>query len=338
VLAFIFGAVGVTSLLIFFGEVIPKSISVQWARFMAYFCTLPLLTFYYLIWPIQFVVTSTASLALITFRIKPQSEEEFVSDEEMRIMVTHGVQESSVEEQEIEMIGGVLGFSDATADEIMTPRTEVQAYPIETPRDELIDSLRQSKHSRVLIYKESLDEVTGALHVKELLLNPDAPLENLVREPLLIPPKKDLYELLKEFRIARSHIAVVLDEFGGSAGIVTLNDLLEEIFGKIEEEEEDRETLIIPEGNDTYRIRGKIDIEELNEKFEINLSEEQGRTLSGYLFNLLGHIPKPSEKLSDDWGEYEILEVEKRRIIWVRATWFERSEEEKQETENTKSL
>ncbi|GAB4315810.1 MAG: hemolysin family protein [Candidatus Sumerlaeia bacterium] len=317
-MAFLFGFIGVTLLLIVFGEVLPKSVSVSWGLTIARLGAPLLMICYYLLSPLQMLTTAAANAGLRLLGIRPKGSEEFLSDEEMKILVTHGVHQSSVEASEMEMIGGVLDFSEATVDEIMTPRTELEAYEDSLPHDEMLEALRRSRHSRVLLYKETRDDITGVLHVKDVLLNPRTPFREFVRTPLFVPPKKNLYELLKEFRVAHTHIAVVSDEFGGVAGIVTLNDLLEEIFGKIEEKAGEQETLIVAEGERTFKIRGKIEVWDLNKALGLALPEESGRTLSGYLMNEIGHIPQPGERFEDDWGEYEILEVVRRRIEWVR--------------------
>ena len=338
VLAFIFGALGVTIIIIFFGEVIPKSMSVEKGERIIHI-TAPLLSgIVFILTPILTIITEISNLILKLMGIKPFHGEEFISDEEMKILVSHGALRPSVEKSEMDMIGGVLDFSESTVDEIMTPRTDLAAFPENIIEEELITVLKHCPYSRVLIYRNNLDNVIGILHVKEVLLHPGQSFKKYLREPKFVPPKKDLYELLKEFRISRTHIAVVVDEYGGVAGVVSLHDLLEEIFGKIEEKTKTEDTLLLSLGDLEYKIQGKMDVWDINTKLGIKLPEAQGRTLSGYLMNQLGRIPQAGDHFKDEWGEYEILEVAHRRIGWVKFRLEESTtgENQKQEIDTEK--
>jgi putative hemolysin len=250
--------------------------------------------------------------------------------EDIRELVTQGHQQGVVEEDEREMIQGVFEFSDTVAREVMTPRIDMVAVPLDITLDELIEVVVQEGHSRIPVYEDTIDNIVGILLTKDLLLlladpqRPRSPFHvgSLMREPYFVPDTKPVDDILAEFRSAGVHLAIVIDEFGGTYGLLTLEDLLEEIVGDINDEYdvEEPEFSTTPEGD--YLIDGGVSISEVNERFGLEIPDADYDTIGGYIFGALGRVPVPGDRVEDVGnGSGVLLEVEEaedRRVTLVR--------------------
>jgi magnesium and cobalt transporter len=226
-------------------------------------------------------------------------------------------------EKERELISGVVEFGSTLAGEIMTPRPKLLAFPDNTPRDEILREMRRCKINRVLIYEGALDQIRGILHVKDLLLNPQDDYRSVLRKPLVVPENKGLMDLLREFRRHRVHLAVVCNEFGRTAGIVTMQDLLEEIVGEMTDD-----SLHVPEtirsvGTSEWLVLGRTTIAALREQVGLNLSEELGRTVSGFVANRLGHIPTVGDSITENGFRLTVERMAVRRVAILRIERIE---------------
>lgn len=232
------------------------------------------------------------------------------------MMLVSGELDTLLEDDEKEMIDGVFELRQKTGEEIMTPRTVLEAYPNTLSQKEMVESVRKGSHNRILIYAEDLDHIIGTLHIKDLLLHPDHPYADLVREPYLVPPKKELTALLRDMQKSHTHLAIVLDEYGGTAGIVTLHDLLEEIVGDIKDAKEaaKEQKDVVRIEPDHYHVAGKIDVSQLNETFNLGLDEGIARTIGGYVFNLLGRLPTEGEEFDTSGWRFQIMKMDGNRI------------------------
>jgi CBS domain containing-hemolysin-like protein len=267
--------------------------------------------------------------------------------EEIRLLVAQSHEQGVVEEDEREMIHGVFEFSETVAREVMTPRTDVIAVPVEIALDELVQVITTEGHSRLPVYDGTIDSIVGVLLTKDVLpvvwarsRNGDTgvgfDLRSLLREPYFVPDTKPVDDLLAEFRQNRVHLAIVLDEFGGTYGLVTMEDLLEEIVGDINDEYDvkEEEFEATPEGD--VLIDGGALISEVNERFELELAETDFDTIGGYIFGALGRVPETGDVVQVPGAEPPIHlyveEVEERRVTRVRLTQAVPAEE-RQEVE-----
>lgn len=316
ILSFLIGAVGVTILILLIGEIMPKTMAIERTETMA-LLSAPLLVFFVRVSsPVRRLIDLFTKLMYRIFRFKPMTKNEGSSEEDLKMMLLSGEFDGLLEEDEKEMIDSVFEFAEKTAEDIMTPRTDLEAYPHTISQDEMMEATRKGQYNRVLIYEEDIDHIMGVLHVKDILLNPGRSYRDFLREPYIVPPKKNLLSLLLEMQKKRTHIAIVLDEYGGTAGIITLNKLLEEIVGDIHEAREAKEKKkdILRLGTDHYNIAGKIDIKELNETLGLHLEEELSRTLSGFVFNSLGRLPIVGEEFHSSGCYFRILKMDGNRI------------------------
>jgi CBS domain containing-hemolysin-like protein len=249
-------------------------------------------------------------------------------EEEIRTIVSEGHREGLLEEEAREMIEGVIELGDAAVSHIMTPRTEINMIHVETPWDEIIENIVDSGHTRVPVYGETRDEIVGILYSKDLLpeLTKPAgqqprPLVELLRKPLFVPETKPVDDLLKLFQKSRTHVAVVLDEFAGVSGLVTIEDVLEEIVGEIDDEYDQKsEDEVRKIDDDTCEALGRAHVDEINEIMAFGLPEEEDfDTIGGFVFTEFGRVPTVGESLTwQDAVRVTVLEASRRRVNRVR--------------------
>ena len=269
----------------------------------------------------------------------PTTDGEEAFEEEIRTIVTEGHREGLLEEDAREMIEGVMELSNFTVSDVMTPRTDMVSLPTSLSWDEMLKEVVASAHSRIPVYGENRDDILGVLHVKDLLseIATKSPRERrpwteLMKEPLFVPETKPVDTLLQEFQNlkpktdngvshAKPHLAIVLDEYGGVSGIVTLEDILEEIVGEIADEHDEAVVVedIVEIGPDTFEALGKVRIDDLNEQISIELPEEEDYdTVAGFIFSTLGHVPEVGEQVDYEKDgrtiRFTVMEATKRRI------------------------
>lgn len=239
-------------------------------------------------------------------------------DRELRLLpYLRGVDRLVVEDA-AEMIDAVREFAEATALDIMTPRTDIEGLPANTPTDKLMRHLVEAEYSRQLVYEGTLDNIVGVLLAKEVLLNRPAEPLTLMRKPLFVPHDMRLPELLRRIRHTPANLAVVLDEYGGTAGIVTMHDLFERVIGEhIEDEFEDDELWVELEGEDVARLSGRVEVWEVNEELDLDLDESVARTIGGYLMYRFGRLPAVGDTWVATGGEFEVRELDGNRIVEI---------------------
>jgi len=255
-----------------------------------------------------------------------EKHEEFLEDLEQHRM------EGAVDEEEQEMIENVLEFSDRTADEIMTPRTDLVAIDVNADLPVVLDAIRKAGHSRIPVYEENIDNIVGLIYAKDLLeeigKNPEQfRLRDRMREAYFVPETKPLRALLHEFQNQKLHIAVVLDEYGGTAGIVTLEDILEELVGEITDEyEETPQASIRKIDENTFEVDARTYVEDLNDEYELDLPEDEDYdTVGGFVFSRLGYVPKAGENFDYAKLKVTIASAEPRRVKRVRIQKIDES-------------
>lgn len=223
---------------------------------------------------------------------------------------------------ERDMIKGIRSLSDMTVRDILLPRIDAVFVSIDTPQDELIDILTDCGHSRVPAYQGTIDNVVGILYVKDLLIylkkKETIDISKLLRKPYLIPESKKLFSLLREFQRRRVHMAVVVDEYGGVSGIVSLEDIIEEIVGDIQDEFDNEREDILTIGDNVYLCEARVDLEDLREQIGLNLPSENVDTLGGFVFELFGRIPVKFEKVSYGGNDFVIQDMDGLKIRTVK--------------------
>jgi putative hemolysin len=255
----------------------------------------------------------------------------YLTAEQLIAVVEGGEEEGSeLEEGEREMIHSIFEFGDTAVREVMVPRIDMVAAPASLGLDEALALATERGKSRIPIYDGTVDQIIGILYVKDLLRYVPRPdrngidLRTLVRKPYYVPETKKIDDLLREFQREKIHMAIVVDEYGGTAGIVTLEDVLEEIVGEIHDEHDREERLFVPLGDGGARADAKISIYDLNERIGANLPEEDYDTLAGYIFHLIGSVPKGGEVVEDGKFRYTVEKVVGQRIRTVRIERIER--------------
>ena len=251
------------------------------------------------------------------------SQEEEATEEEIEAYIGVGEEEGIFEEEESDLIQSALEFGSTLVKEIMTPRTEIVAAEEQTTISELKELVVSSKHSRIPIYRGSLDQIVGLVYVRNLLAHlkesgGDDPIAPLVKKPLYVPETKKVPELLKEMQGQAEHMAIVINEYGTVSGLVTIEDVLEEIVGEIWDEDEMRRVDLVYEGEGNYMVRGGVEVDELEETLGLDLGETDVTTISGFVVARFGKVPTAGEVFSINGTQVEILSADERKISAMR--------------------
>ena len=326
---------GVTLVLMFFnlvfGELVPKRIALQKAEA---FCMLTVMPVHYIsivLSPFIRLLSVSTKLVLRLLRMKTEDQEEAVTEEEIKALLKMGNESGTFDDDEREMIDSVFKFDDRTAREIMVPRRNVFAIDIEDPFEEVIDEILESRHSRIPVYEENIDNIIGVLHMKDVMIElrknredqnrlDQANIRRMLHKPFFVPETKDADELFRTMQETRHHMAVLVDEYGGFSGIVTIEDLVEEIMGEINEEYEE----VVPEieaiSENEYLLDGSILIDDLNEELGLKLETENYDTLSRLPDRKAGAHSGKEDKdvIETDSLVFRVEEVKDNRIVRVR--------------------
>lgn len=250
--------------------------------------------------------------------VERQEDEDAVTVDEIEAYISVGTQEGILEPGEEDLILRVIDFGDTLVKSVVTPRIDMVCAPVDTDLEALAELFLSSKHSRIPVYRESVDQIVGILHIRDLLRGlrsaGSATVEELALSPYFVPETKPLNEMLKEFQAQRQQVAIVVDEYGGTFGMVTVEDLLEEIVGEIEDEHDDSspQSEILPDGR--WRVDGRVSLETLDELFDVDLEAEPYETVGGLIFGLLGLVPGPGQVVEAHGLVLEVEKVEERRI------------------------
>ncbi|MFB6171442.1 MAG: hemolysin family protein, partial [Haloarculaceae archaeon] len=314
-----------TALVLLFGESAPKSYAVENTESWALRIARPLKFAEHLLLPlVVFFDYLTRQVNRVTGG-RSAIETSYVTREEIRDIIETGEREGVLEEEEREMLQRIFRFNNTIAKEVMTPRLDVTAVPKDTSMAEAIETCIQSGHARVPVYEGSLDNVIGVVHIRDLVrdLNygendGDVDLDDLIQPTLHVPESKNVVELLSEMRENRMHMVIVIDEFGTTEGLVTMEDMTEEIVGEILEGEEEEPIEYVDDN--TVLVRGEVNIDEVNEALEIELPEgEEFETIAGFIFNRAGRLVEEGEELTYDGVEIRVEQVENTRIMKARV-------------------
>ena len=312
---------------IVFGELVPKSIGLAYAERLSIVVAGPFEWIARVLSPIVWFLTRVTATIARLIGVKPASEAQMTS-EELKLIVERGGEQGILEAEEEQMINAVIELGDRRLHEVMVPRIAMVALPVSATLDEAIDLIVEEGHSRVPVYEESIDEVLGIIYAKDLLpvLKGEADarptVRSLLRTPLFVPESMSIDDLLHEFQRRKVHIAIVLDEYGGTAGLLTIEDLLEEIVGEIQDEYDVEEPMIVRLSADEARIDGRVDVDELGETFDITIpleDEDEYDTVGGLIFHRLGHVPRPGDEVRLDGLKLTVETTDGRRVGKVLA-------------------
>ncbi len=317
-------AVGVISFLhVVIGEQAPKAWAITFPEATSRWIATPLLLFSWITRPVTNFLNWSANQVVRLMGIKDGAAENSSvhSPEEIVMLVKQSKDSGHLEDEDVRLIEGVFEFTEKLASDVMTPRTEVVGLPLDLTVRKAADQVAEVGRSRYPIYGESLDDIVGIVHAKEILgalrEHGSDPVTSLKREPLFLPGTREIEHVLADMQRLKTQIAVVLDEFGGTAGIVTMEDLIEEIVGEIYDEYDEVEPLHI-EGADGTTVQGDAEIEDLNKKLGLSIDGGDHQTIGGLVFGTLGRLPLKGDQIQQKNLVLEVLEMDRRRVEKVR--------------------
>lgn len=335
----------ITVLHVVIGELIPKSIALQYSEKISLFVAIPMKIIKKIFSPIIFILNGLGSFLLGIFKIPATRTSHLAhSTEELNMLINASYNEGVLNETEKELLNNVFKFSDLTAKQVMIPRTDMACIPSDITFDELNALAMESQYTRYPVYEENLDHISGIIHVKDLysiILNKEEfSIEKLLRPVFLVPETITMDNLLREFQKRHNQLAIVIDEFGGTSGLITLEDVLEEIFGEVQDEFDTEEADLKQISEDTYIANAMMRIDEIAEFFGFELIDEDVDTIGGLVVKQLGRIAQVSDVVEIQNLEFNVKEIDGARItklIIIKKHPEEHEELEEQEENNKKA-
>lgn len=309
-----------------FGELVPKRIALHKPEAISLFCVNPIRLISKIASPFIKLLTVSTNLVTKPFGMNEGDTEEMLSREEIKSLVKEGQAHGVLNHKEMEMIDSIMEFDDKMAKEIMTPRINVFAIDISEPLEEYLDDLLEAKYSRIPVYEEDVDNIIGILFIKDFLREAvkvglsNVDIRSILRKPYFVPDSKFIRELLRELQQSKKQIAILIDEYGSFEGIVTMEDLVEEVMGDIEDEYDQENAKIEQIDANTYMVDGLVTIGELNSKLDLDLYSEYYDTISGFLIDKIGFIPKEEDDrtIEIDNLVFKLESVKHKRIDKVK--------------------
>jgi len=313
-----------TFFILVFGEISPKSFATRYSTQIALFSAKPVLIIQIIFTP--FIWFLDKIVKQLIDRLGGKMHEEKVSEEEIKAFIDISAEAGTIEKRERELLKNVLQFNDIEVEEVMTPRVSIDALPFDSTLQQVMDFVIQKSRSRVPIYKDTIDNIIGIITIKDVLsllkeYNINKKIENIeLKQPLMVPVSKKIDSLFKEFQKARMHIAVVIDEYGGTAGIVTLEDLLEEIFGEIVDEADVEEVQIIDVNENEIIVYGTTRLDTINAHLGIKLKGDEMEPINALILDNLHRFPVEGEKIQFPQATIEVLKMNRNKILRVKVT------------------
>lgn len=318
-IAFIIAFSIITGCHIVFGELVPKSLAIISPEKIALSTAFPLIFFYKLTYPVMWIFNHSTNWILKVFGLSQVDEHESVhTDEEIKLLVEESYNHGLVDKTELTLVDNIFDFSDKTVKEIMVPRTDITNIFIEDAFDDIIDFTLKEQLTRYPVCKENKDNVIGFIHIKDLykqkIEGSNQEIKNIIREIKLVPESMLISDLLKIFKKDKVQVALVIDEYGGTSGLVTIEDILEEIVGEIQDEFDEEEDSIIKCEDNSYIVDGKVLIEDITEFLYIDIENEHIDTIGGWAYAQLDSYPKVNDKFTYKNYEFTILKCNRKRI------------------------
>ena len=312
-----------TVLVLIFGEITPKTIAANSSEKVAILVSKPIKAIIFILTPVVWILNIVTNLIFKLFGIKTKGNEPYITEEELKTMVNVGHEEGVLEIEEREIINNVFQFGDMQAKEAMVQRLDIIAIDVEDSYEEIIQQFKEEKLSRMPVYNESIDDIIGVLNIKDIIFLSDEEIENFdiklyVREAFFTYEFKKITQLLEEMKKEKIQMAIVVDEYGGTAGIITVEDLVEVIVGDIDDEydEEDEDIIVVKE--DEYIVDGGLKISDVNELIGVRLESEEFDSIGGYIIGYLRRLPEENEVIEVDNIKFCIESLDKNRIKKIR--------------------
>ena len=330
-------ATGILTLVsLVFGEITPKTLATLSAETLSLRCAKIIYGMMVVLTPVIFVVNQLSMGVLFLLRIDPNKKREAITEDELRTIVEVSHEEGVIESEERKMINNVFDFGESLAKDIMVPRIDMTFVNVDASYQELIDIFREEKYTRIPVYEDTTDNVIGIINMKDLLLLDDREnfnIRNFLRQPLYTYEFKKTSELMIEMRQTFNNIVIVLDEYGSTAGLITLEDMLEEIVGEIRDEyDEEEEESLVEVNPGEYLVEGSIKLDDLNDWLGLSLESEDYDSIGGLVIGLLDHLPDEGEEVTCEGIRLVVEKVDKNRIESIRM-FLPQSEAEEAETE-----
>lgn len=313
----------ITILHIVFGELAPKSLAIQRSEKITLIIAYPLQFFYVIFKPFIWVLNGFSNLILKIIGISAVHGSEVHSSSELKYLIEQGRETGAIDETEYGIIRNAFDFSEHTAKQVMVPRTKVVAIDVNGFNESVLDRIIEESYSRIPCYEGHIDKILGVVYLKDILIklryNSEINIREIVRPVLIIPPSKPIGQLLKDFQFEHQQIAVVADEYGGIIGIITMEDILEELVGEIQDEYDIENSVVEIVGDKLFTANASAFLDDINNMIPHPLKkDEQYETLAGYLLLKFGRIPKVGEKITVDDYEFTIIRKSKNAIIFVQ--------------------
>jgi putative hemolysin len=328
----------ITYFTLVFGELVPKSLAIRYSEKIAFATSTPVDILSRLFRWILRMLTISNNFILRLIRSAEQQETFHISEDEVKYLIREGRKTGVFEPSEEDLIHSVFKFTDTVVKEVMVPRTEIVAVDSGTDIDTILRLMNTKGFSRLPVYSETIDNVIGVVYLKDILAlhitNKPFQLETVLRKPYIVPPNKNVSVLLKEMRERRIHLALVGDEYGGTDGLVTMEDLIEEIVGDIRDEQEKELREIEEISANRYIVDGRTDIGKLNERLAAKLPEDEFETVGGFVLGLFGRLPAEGDQIRFDNLMFTVLRLRKNRIARIRILKYEPENHERGEDEN----
>ena len=319
----------ITVMHIVFGELVPKSIAIRKSEQTTLFISPPLRLFYNIFRPFIWSMNAISGAFLRLIKLDPVSEHEIHSTEELQLLVKQSADSGEIQEENYEIIKNAFDFTDHSAKQVMVPRQNIISIDFEQSVEEILDQVIQSGYSRIPVYVDSIDNVIGIFYTKEIirayiknnaLTHED--LNKYLREAFFVVGSKKISDLLKTFQIKKQHMAIVIDEFGGTEGLLTLEDILEELVGEIQDEEDEEDKIVEKIADQTYWIKATQPLDEINEALPHPIPEDaEYNTLAGYILHTLEDIPAEGHEFDTDTYRFKVLKINNLSIDLVEAQY-----------------
>ncbi|MBN2120431.1 MAG: HlyC/CorC family transporter [Candidatus Omnitrophica bacterium] len=314
----IFLSIAASSLIILiFGEILPKMIAINTAEKFALISSYVLRIFNMIVFPLCWLVIGISKNLFKWIFRRDIRQENILTEQELKEALEVGKTQGIIDEEEEDMIHLILEFSDKEASEIMTPRIDVKAIDIEEIPDKIYETLRQFKHSYVPVFRENIDDIVGVLRTKDYFLDEEKSLEKLLRGPVFVPETKNIGDLMKELLSKKEKMALVVDEHGGFSGIVTQEDVQEEVFGEVYDEYETPKKTIEKVSKKEFIVDAGVSVKDVNYELDLNLPEEED-TLGGFILSIIERFPQEKEVISFKGMKFIVEKATKRRILRLR--------------------
>lgn len=306
--------VAMTIIVLIFGEVTPKMFALAHGERFTFFASVPIRILEMVLAPIRIVLSNISYTIVRGLGLKVSTERPGITEQDIRSLISLGEEKGIFKESEKDMIDSILEFKELNAADIMSPRIDIVALDLTMDRDDLIREIKESQNSRLPAYVHTLDNIVGIIHAKDFLLDTRAPIKNLIKRPFFAPESMRIDDLLQELQKRHMHMAVVTDEYGVTSGVVTIEDILEEIVGEIRDEFDLEVPKIRKIDQKSYEVSGQAHIDQVNEEIGLDIETDEVDTIGGYIILQMGKIPQGGDRIEIDGFTVTVDDVSKNRI------------------------